>query len=201
MNKQELLARGEALMRAFCALNELEVPRLDIVPKGDWEFPDACAYYRAPYIKLCVERCAAIGVAGMAWSFPGYSVDRTPFGVVAHELGHHVDRVRSGRTQGYRGTFSTQLRKSSGEERLTSYCPNDAEWFAEMFRLFVTNPNLLKIVRPKTYALIRELYTPAVTGTWEDVMADAPERTREACRKKVKKGEAGLSSQGLSSGR
>jgi len=188
MNKQELLARGESLMQTFCVLNKLEAPRLEIVPKGDWEFQGTCAYYRPSYIKLCVERCAAIGVAGMAWSFPGYSVDRTPFGVVAHELGHHVDIVRSGRTQGYRGTFSIQLRKTSGEERLTSYCPNDAEWFAEMFRLFVTNPNLLKIVRPKTYALIRELYTPAVEGTWEEVLADAPERTREACRKKVQKG-------------
>ena len=175
-------------MQTFCALNGLEAPRLDIVPKGDWEFSGTCAYYQPPYIKLCVERCAAIGVAGMAWSFPGYSVDRTPFGVVAHELGHHVDRVRSGRTPGSRGAFSTQLRKTSGEERLTSYWPNDAEWFAEMFRLFVTNPNLLKIVRPKTYTLIRELYTPAVEGTWEEVLAEAPERTREACRKKVQKG-------------
>jgi hypothetical protein len=28
-----------------------------------------------------------------SWSFPGYKVDREPCGVVAHEVGHHVDHI------------------------------------------------------------------------------------------------------------
>lgn len=184
MNKQQLLERGEAHMRLFCDLNQLESPPVIVQTRANWPW-DACAFYRPVRIEICLEACAAIGVAGMAWSYPGYSVDRTPFGVLAHELGHHVDVLRSTRSRGYLGDFSINLRKESGEERLTSYCPNDGEWFAEMFRLFVTNPNLLKIVRPKTYALLRALYEPVVRGSWEEVLQDAPERTKEACRKKV----------------
>jgi len=184
MNKQELLTRGEALMSLFCGLNGLEVPPVFVRSRAEWPF-GARAYYRPTKIEICLEACAHVGTAGRSWSFPGYSVDRTPFGVIAHELGHHADVTKSSRSRGYLGDYSVRVRAESGEERLTSYCPNDGEWFAEMFRLFVTNPNLLKAIRPRTHALLARDFQPVVKGFWEEVLSDAPDRTLMACRRKV----------------
>lgn len=184
MNKRELFESGKFLMTAFCSLNGIDVPKV-VEPASRWPF-DACAYYREDVINIDVGRCAAIGVAGMAWSYPGYSVDRTPHGVIAHELGHHVDRLRSVRRGPYYGDYSVNMRKAVGEPQLTSYCPNDAEWFAEMFRLFVTNPDLLRCLRPGTYAAISETFTPALSGSWRAVLTGAPERTIAAVERKLK---------------
>lgn len=121
----------------------------------------------------------------MSWSYPGYTVDRTPYGVIQHELGHHVDVIHSTQFRAYKGNFSVNLRQETGEQPISGYCPNDGEWFAEIFRVFVTNPDLLRIIRPATYERLRDQFIPVVTDSWESVLADAPERTKNACAKKV----------------
>jgi len=151
-DKATLLDRGKALAAAFCALNGMPVPAVVEEPSKDWPFGKICAYYRNCVTTICVPRCAAIGVAGMAWSFPGYVVDRTPYGVLQHELGHHADVLCSSHAGPYYGDFSASTRARVREAPITSYCPNDGEWFAEMFRLFVTNPGLLRLMRPRTHA-------------------------------------------------
>ncbi|MBK3799467.1 hypothetical protein GAY33_09545 [Azospirillum brasilense] len=98
--------------------------------------------------------------------------------MLAHELGHHVDVLRSTTVDRYRGNFSADLRRQSGEPKLTNYCPDDGEWFAEMFRLFVTNPDLLRGLRPRTHAaLIERGFTPLWSDDWRARLAGAPERT------------------------
>lgn len=162
-----MFKRGEKLMKQFCAANHLPVPEITVVPRNEWKF-EACAYYRPTYIAICIEKCAAVGRAGRSWSWPGYVVDRTPFGVIQHELGHHADVCSSLDQTGnplrlrYSGDFSEAQRAASGEPALTGYAPNTAEWFAEIFRLFVTNPDLLSKVRPKTYELLTRRFTPVV---------------------------------------
>jgi hypothetical protein len=178
------LLSGIANATAFCAANNLVMPEVRARAREEWHV-GACAYYRPVYIEICPQECAAIGREGRAWSFPGYSVDRTPFGVVAHELGHHADHSKSQRRGPYFGDYSIKLRAAAREEPLTSYCPNDAEWFAEMFRLFVTNPDLLRLIRPATYGLIAADFRPYVTATWTDVLAGAPARTMIAAARKV----------------
>lgn len=182
--KEKHLADGIALMQRFCAENNLVVPSVNVKAKADWLFGE-CAYYRPTYIEICTDKCALIGRAGMSWSYPGYTVDKTPYGVIQHELGHHVDVTLSTRSNGYRGDFSINLRKETGEKPISGYCPNDGEWFAEIFRLFVTNPNLLNLIRPATYKLLRDRFVPVVSEPWETVIAQAPDRTRTACAKKV----------------
>ena len=120
----------------------------------------------------------------MAWSYPGYVIDRTPHGVLAHELGHHVDCTLSTKKGSYGGDFSQQMRVKVNEPKLTNYCPNDWEWFAEMFRLFVTNSDLLRVVRPRTYSALCERFQPVITAGWRDVLRDAPQRTIEQAAKK-----------------
>lgn len=183
--KDELLEDGIKLMARFCKANGIPDPLAVTVDKETWAFPSTCAYYRPVEIHICVPRCAAIGRGGPAWSYPGYVVDRTPYGVIQHELGHHVDHRLSTVKGKYGGDFSSSVRQRSREERLTSYCPNDWEWFAEMFRLFVTNPDLLKAVRPGTHYELSRFFVPVVTAPWREVLRDAPQRTIDQAAKKA----------------
>ena len=116
--------------------------------------------------------CAAIGTAGRQWSYPGHTVDRTPYGVIAHELGHHVDGAHGSAPS--REGYGARWRVETREKPLTGYCRDDNEWFAEMFRLFITNPNLLRLERPKTHALMMDQWSPAETRAWDVVLASAP---------------------------
>lgn len=86
----------------------------------------------------------------------------------------------------YWSEYGAGIAASTREEALSGYCPNSAEWFAEMFRLFVTNPDLLSYIRPRTFsALARDGWKPAVDEDWQTVLANAPGRTYDACEKKV----------------
>lgn len=184
--KIDLFTQGCELLSRFGKLNDFALPLIQEWPEKDrWPFPKNCAYYRPNRIVICVRRCAHIGTAGRAWSFPGYVVDRTPYGVLAHEFGHHVDYHLSTRKGAYFGDYSINLRKEVSEPKLTNYCPNDAEWFAEMFRLFLTNPELLRHLRPRTYAALRRKFYPPEKRSWGMVLVKAPIRTLNAARKKM----------------
>lgn len=155
--RQALLERGLETVQAFIKLNKVRPPKIVIRP-----IRSSCGLYerRAHRINVDPAGCARIGRGGMAWSYPGYKIDRTPFGVLAHELGHAVGE-------------DPQWRRLTGEAPLTGYCPNDYEWFAEMFRLFVTNPMLLKKLRPATYKLMRTRFEPLHRKHWRVVLRGA----------------------------
>jgi hypothetical protein len=189
--KLALLDEGRKTMLAFCGINRIRVPAVMPVEAQQWNV-SACAYYRLDVTRICLARCAAIGVAGPAWSYPGYTVDRTPYGVIQHELGHHVDVTRGERKGAYWSEFSAAVRGQSGEARITSYCPNDAEWFAEMFRVFVTNPDLLRLVRPRTHRELRSIFQPVFDGTWRDRLTNAPARTIAAAAKQIEAARANV---------
>lgn len=182
--KTQLLERGISHLQQFCATNALEAPPVNVRRREDWEV-GMCAYYRPVLIEIWPASCASIGRVGRQWSFPGYTVDRTPFGVIAHELGHHADWSRSEQRGRYFGDYSIKMRAASAEDPLTTYCPNDAEWFAEMFRLFVTNPDLLRLVKPRTFDLIARDFEPLEKATWDVVLREAPERTFQAAERKI----------------
>lgn len=173
---------GVGLLKEFCSTNALQAPEVLAVGDPDWQV-GACAYYRPgsprPFIKICVEHCAHIGRAGRSWSYPGWMIDRTPYGVLQHELGHHVDHSVKPYEHGWWGTWSAEVRVKTAEAPISGYGHNeDHEWFAEMFRLFVTNPHLMKKVRPETYREIHAVFTPVEHRPWEEVLAGAPERTQ-----------------------
>lgn len=192
-NKRILLQAGVKLAEAFCDANRVPMPAVEIVPSASWAF-DVCAYYRPVRIFMCVERTAHMGTAGRQWSYPGYVTDRTPYGVIAHELGHHSDVCvsrRTGRAYAYWGDYSASVRADAGEPRLTSYCPNDAEWFAEMMRLFITNPDLLRLIRPRTFEIFANKFKPVESREWGEVLANAPLRTIDAAVQKIKAAKRG----------
>ncbi|WP_431860250.1 hypothetical protein [Azospirillum sp.] len=190
---------GKALIASFCTVNNIGCPPVVQYPADAWPF-DACAYYRPTQINICVPKCAAIGTVGRAWSYPGHIIDRTPYGVLAHELGHHIDVLNSTTVDRYRGNFSVELRRQANEPKLTNYCPDDGEWAAEMLRLFITNPDLLRAIRPRTHAaLIKRGLKPVHTDGWRSRLAGAPERTIALCARRVDEA-ATLSPKGSSNG-
>ena len=188
MDKTHLLLAGTIMVEKFCHENGVPVPGVKLHEPADWRF-SVCAYYRSSTIHICLPKCASIGTSGRQWSYPGYVVDRTPYGVLAHELGHHVDVLRGTDKKAYWSDFSAGMRRVSGEPATTGYAPNDAEWFAEIFRLWTTNPDLLCRIRPRVAGELDKLYKSPETRPWEEVLKDAPQRTVAAAERKVSFGD------------
>lgn len=185
---------GVKLAERFCEVNALPMPAVNRIEKGDWHF-SVCAFFRPDVptralrdngISICVEECAeaSTGSSPMRRSWPGFITDRTPTGAIAHEIGHHADWTAGSARRTYWSEYSSQVRKRSKEKKLTSYCDGDHEWFAEMFRLFVTNPDLMRIVRPATFRILLERWKPVVETTWLETLGrSVPLSIIETCRK------------------
>jgi hypothetical protein len=178
MTKQVLFQFGVTRINTWCVANSIKAPYVYANWQGNCDF-GVCAYYRKGTISIWPNQCAAIGTAGRQWSFPGYCVDRTPFGVLAHELGHHVDCAH-----GAAGGTLSHIWRPIDPVPLTSYCLNDNEWFAELFRLFVTNPDLLRVVRPRIWSLFDHSWISVETRDWQTVLASAP-RQLAAARNRI----------------
>ena len=103
---------GRKQVIAFCKLNSIPVPKITAIEDGDWRV-GTCAYYRPDEgIKICINLCAK--PCGDAWgkasSWPGADTDRTAYGVLCHELGHHVDYL-SGISKGtYFSDYSDKVK-------------------------------------------------------------------------------------------
>lgn len=179
-SKNDLFEAGKRHIALWCSINGIDLPKVN-AHTGKPEF-GTCAYYRDGQIEIWVNSCAAIGLAGRQWSYPGYVVDRTPYGVLAHELGHHVDKQH-----GARGGFLSHIWRPLDAAGLTGYCPNDNEWFAELFRLYVTNPHLFNLVRPRIVGLFCAEWPCRVESReWSEVLAGSPRHLAAALNKILK---------------
>lgn len=180
LTKQGLARTGLLLAQRFLSTNEYTGPSYDLLQERRIRF-GACGYFDSRVgssgkvvvaIPLCAHR-------NPKFSWPGFISDRTPLGVIAHETGHFID---------WQNCYPAgRIRQLTGEKAITSYAPNAGEWFAEMMRLFITNPGLLKLIRPKTY---KELTAglrlqPVVTENWRKVLAgaEAPEQVLARIRR------------------
>lgn len=174
MNKEQLFESGLSLAEEFCAVNAITMPKViklfkdhpDSLMRRYYACIGTCAFYRPTTIHIAVSKCATPGMGGRAWSWPAYAIDRTPYGVIQHELGHHIDHLKSApELKDKEDLFSYRIWLQSKEEPLTGYLGTDGEsqtyfkeWFAENFRLFVTNHDLSARLRPKFHrALSKEL--------------------------------------------
>lgn len=199
-NPKPLLEAGTERMERFCVANRVPIPTVYLVAKCNWDFGSVCAFYRpntdtvlkfsvgeekmrergyGPGINVCLDLCARPcgKLPSRNWTWPGSVTDREPYGVVAHELGHHCDWYVSDRKGSYFGDYGVGVRRKSGETPISGYCPNDAEWFAEMFRLFVTNPALLHQLRPRTYGILLARWTPVGSTDWRTELGrNVPDR-------------------------
>jgi hypothetical protein len=101
-------------------------------------------------------------------SFPNHKTDSTPIGVLAHEVGHSVDWYL--RTKGIQ--LAKDFRKLMRiEPQVTSYDTIAIERVAEAMRLFILNPELLRLGRPRAYDILIAHLKPTVTNNWYDAYA------------------------------
>jgi hypothetical protein len=183
-----LMERGRRRMVLFCRINRIIVPSLQPVPEAEWLF-SACAYYRPQYIRICLPLCGRVCSEHETrnWTYPGSTTDREPYGVVLHELGHHADWTAGTKKGSYFSDYGEDVCARSREEPISGYHPNEAEWFAEMFRVFVSNPDLLRLIRPRTYRILTERWKTVTENDWRTELGpDCPRRVVAALEKKVR---------------
>jgi len=186
---QNLTDAGYALAKLFCETNDLPLPELRLTTIDEWAFDWVPAFYRPQHIALCVQKCS--GVAGEAvsrnWNWPGATTDKTPYGVIAHELGHHVDWTLSDTKYRYFGNFGHDLMVASGEKSVSGYeADKPHEAFAECFRVYLTNAPLLKELRPKIYELLAARLKPVVADDWtQNLIGNPPSRIVSNLQKNI----------------
>lgn len=136
------------ILDAYCTLNGIQRPSFSEVSlpggsRGEYR------YYHD--YGLVIVDAAACG--WYWWSKPGNKADVTEFGVMAHELGHHVHyTLMGGFRMGIKRWMTGPRHKS-----ITSYAKsNTGEQIAEAHRLFVLNPNLLRELSPASYTFFTE---------------------------------------------
>ncbi len=187
-DKRKLLDLGVERMKEVCVLNDLKVPSVTVIPSSEWNY-SVCAYYRPHLgIMICLEKCQVpcTNVRGRNWTWPGSVTDREPYGVIAHELGHHMDWTASVRKGPYNGDYSVGLKLESAEPAISGYSVGDHEWFAEIARVFVTNPDLLRLLRPKAYSLLTERWKLPEVAKWKSVLGEnVPSKVVQTLRNKI----------------
>lgn len=156
-DKATLYGYGVQFGSNFLDVNRIEKPRFTartLVRAGQAHGSYGCGHYvhsSGPNGTVIVDpdACAtpAEGIA-MRWSFPGYKIDRTPVGVVAHEVGHHVDHML-----GY-PSRTAEWRSAMRGDKVSSYEPNASEAFAESMRILITNFFFLGAVAPKRFMFL-----------------------------------------------
>lgn len=111
---------------------------------------------------------------GFAWSFTGYKSDMTAPGILSHEIGHHIhNRLIDLRDN---TSFLKAIKKiRNNESPVSGYEPNSYETFAEMIRLFILNPDLLRLGRPIRWAFLTQAlnFKPLHDVPWREILVHA----------------------------
>jgi hypothetical protein len=187
MNKNLMYDAGILSVQAFREMNPiLTKPEPTFIRHQEkLRMMRTCGFFRPrgghrSEIQISVMATANIGRGGYAWSHPAYKIDRTAYGVVAHEYGHYVDWSLLYPSDSPRWK---ELRKN---EKVSGYEPNPSEAFAETMRVFIGNPDLLRRACPNRYHFLID--RGLVPRTDEDFLTvlrswNAPERQIEQAKK------------------
>lgn len=104
--------------------------------------------------------------------------DYTPVGVFCHEVGHHVDRALA--VRGYSRGCGVFLSLVEEEGEVSRFEYNIQESFAEAIRLFITNPDLLRVGRPQRWDFLTKVLRlkPLHTTPWRRVLSRSAKAVR-----------------------
>lgn len=177
-SKSILVENGLKLVHEFCILNNIKNPIIKITTIKSMR---ACGTYNGKLIKVDLSKCAK---PSQLYSYPNLHSNRTPQGVITHEFGHYLADVL-----GISGRTLLKYRKEINEKPISSYAPNSSEWFAEIIKLYLTNPDLLKLGRPKTYNWLYEdlKLKPINRGSYLEVLKEFDNNISERLINKAKK--------------
>ena len=212
ITQYDLYREGIRLARRFLEVNQIPEPIFLTYREAEEIYPHVCkeksvrrlaleiwkrtakgpklgtgtGLYTHGYVFVSLERAAKPQVTprNRSWSWPCYKVDRTPVGVVAHEVGHYVgehlrqkmNKIVAHNTRNIWGTIVCQKIKP-----ITGYEPTVDEAGAETSRLFILNPDLLHQGNGERYRFFTHHLglIPSETRTWKEVL-DHPEYIRAA---------------------
>lgn len=180
--KPENLKYGRDIVVAFCKINKLPIPYIvNAANTSYYGFYDWGSGTISVNEKIVL---TPVRTPGFCWSYTGYKADLTGAGVIAHECGHYVDDMLK--------KPSKHIKKAvKGEKAVSPYEPNAYEVFAESMKLFILNPNLLKVGRPKRYAFLREAgLKPLIGDSWETVLGAAHPKLIAAAKNWIKAGKS-----------
>jgi hypothetical protein len=166
-DKMSNYEQGLAMCLKWLQLNRLSIPRFRItrMTRGhrglySWKRPNTVFVN----LKLAV---TPPKTPGFRWSFTGYKADMTPAGICAHEVGHHANYER-----GWRKIQDLIPADVYAEDDISGYVYNQSELIAESIKLFILNPNLLKIGRPAHWKFVTRTMRlkPLHDIPWQDVL-------------------------------
>lgn len=173
-SKDELLKIGEAVILEFCNINNIKFPNIYIQKTMPGTFDhNLYGYYKYSYNKR--KKFIMLNInnlkiptrnPGYSWSYPGYVIDATPFGILCHEFGHYITCHNKKLRKDFSFIKNLEAPVSSREYNLD-------ERMAEAVRLFLTNPQLLKKGRPKRYKILSDYFNPVITSRWKTVLKNA----------------------------
>lgn len=148
----ESYARGRVAVERWLDENDIPHPGFVVTDDPIWFVPGCAGTYhnfRRRVVAVDISRCILRGRFRGLPCWEGGMDDLSPYGVLCHEIGHHVDRTL-GTRRGSRWQCADTVWREIVEEEEAISClePDVLESFAEAVRLFITNNELLKVGRP-----------------------------------------------------
>lgn len=184
-NKRDEFAHAQAYADEFLEMNGLPLPSKVITTykpgrgrkesrHGWYDYGDQCLFVNLKKSRVPVKS------PGFQWSYTGFKSDLTGPGILAHEVGHHVDNLLKVCKKHKRELI--HIRRV--EHKLSGYEPNIAEQFAEMMRLFILNPTLLREGRPGRWAFLTKVLElrPPHKVAWQAILQNANLRIIESAK-------------------
>ena len=186
-DKKILMTKGYKLIDQFLSINKIPLPKIAIDNKIN-ATGCYCILSRDIYINL--KACSTpTKKPGYRWSFPGYKADLTPIGVLTHEIGHYI-HYKIDYSNLSKNLNNLWLRQTENEKSITSYDKNNcvSEQIAESLKVFITNPNLLKVGRPIRYNFLVNEFNliPLHDEPWQEILKYADEKYIKAANNWIK---------------
>lgn len=164
---------------AFLRANGLSVPAM--VPLCADRGLNGCYERDERRANVDVAKSRLPSTSGYAWSWTGYKADLTAPGILAHEVGHHIDfELRLAGSRSMIDCLDEPCISSYDESFELPYRRALSERYAESVKLFVLNPDLLRSGRPLRYRALSMFLRPTVTLAWREVLCNSPRHLRAA---------------------
>lgn len=188
--KARLLLRGLGTVIKVSEMNSIPAPLFRLNTKmraaGLYSAIPTEGYW---LIQINTKLCRVPIASSASYTWPRYTVDMTPYGVLCHEFGHHWHRTHP-EYKRITHVFRS-IRRADIEPAVTDYAKtNTHEDIAESVRVFVLNPDLLRVLNPFRWAALKKFgLKPLETRPWAEILEEegAPERFAYAIRNKAKR--------------
>lgn len=207
-DKQKMFERTTKHCREFLKHNRIRAPKIISPPlelkrkliKEDCQDESVPAsiyglYYPDDEVVYAFTSTTKVPVKtpGWSWSFPCSKSDLTVIGIVAHEVGHHIENVRITKPKDI-WRMKSVMENSTGISGYDCSGKDPYEAIAESLRLFILNPHLLRVGRPKRWDYItRELKLKhTVNAPWRVILKHAHPRIISSIESWIHVGEQEL---------